>query len=119
MPRYRAQDIVLTAGTAVAHLTRGNLDLNCSLVETTGAGDTGRNREPGFEDWTLGGSSRFNGNLLPVGTEVVASMTISPPGGGSVAIHTGTGIINQFAPEGDVVGDGAVDVSFQVTRSKD
>jgi hypothetical protein len=119
MPRYRAQDITITAGTAIAHLTSGTLDHNCSLVETTGAGETGRTREPGFEDWTLGGGSRFNGDKLAPKTEVSVSMAISPPAGGSVAIFTGTGIINQFQVNGDIPGDGAVDVTFQITRSKD
>lgn len=119
MPRYRAQDIVLTAGTAVAHLTSGTLDSTCGLVETTGSGDAGRTRQPGFKDFTLGGGSRFAGNVMAVGTEVTASMSISPPAGGSVAIFTGTGIINQFQVNGDVPGDGAVDVTFQITRSKD
>jgi hypothetical protein len=117
MPRYRAQDIILTVGTAIAHITQGTLDRSVALVETTGGGDTGRNREPGYKDFTLSGTSRFNGDQLQEGDEVTASMAIEPPSGGTVSIFTGTGIVNQFQVGGSH--EDAVDVTFQVTRSKD
>jgi len=112
--RYRAQDIIMTIGTAIAHITQGTLDRTAALIETTGGGDTGRNREPGYKDFTLGGTARFKGDVLTVGSEVVCSMST---GAVSVEIFTGTAIINQFQVGGGH--EDAVDITYQVTRSKD
>ena len=115
--RFRAQDIVLTIGNAIAHITNGMLDRTAATVETTGGGDDGRNREPGYKDWTLSGTSRYTGSQLQEGDEVACSMVITPPAGGTSNIFTGTGIITQFQVGG--AHEDAVDINFQVIRSKD
>ena len=115
--RYRAQDIIITVGTAIAHITNGNLDLSVAPVETTGGGDTGRNRDAGYEDWSLTGTSRFNGDQLTPGTIGTCSMAINPPSGGNVEIFSGTGLIQRFAVGGDH--EQAVDVNFEIVRARD
>jgi hypothetical protein len=116
MARYRAQDITITAGTAVGLITNGTLNTSVALVETTGGGDTGRNRKAGYEDWTLDGTARYQGDNLEVGDEVTATMAINASGG-SVSVYTGTGIINTFTVGGSH--EDAVDLTFQISRSRD
>lgn len=116
MARYRCMDIVITVGAAAqAAITNGTLNSSVALVETTGGGDAARSRKPGYADWTMSFSGRYEGAALPAHAEGTISFAIKDPSGAGVRTFTGVGILNQATVGGDH--ESAVDLGLEMTCS--
>jgi hypothetical protein len=110
MARYKVQDITISAGGAIGAFTQATVEASVALVETTGAGDAARSRKSGYKDWTMSGTSRYQGSAFTEGAEVAVSFAV--PSGQTFA---GTGIITRWSVGGDH--ENAVDLTFEVQCS--
>jgi len=112
MATYRMQDAVITVGTAVGKLLSGEVRITNSPVETTGGGDTWRERKPGYSDWSMRGSFRFQGSLPATGAQATCSLQVNDSASVQAGLGQGAGVVDDAGITGEH--EGAVDMDISI-----
>lgn len=112
MATFRVQDGTITIGSAVGKILSADLNKTVSTMESTGGGDDWRERKPGYKDWSLSGTARFQGTLPSLGDEATCSLQVNDNTGAGQYLATGAGIVTSCNVSGDH--ENVFDMSFSI-----